>query len=353
VDSIKKKWQSLALYKRITIIMVFVLLVGLLISAILSCFIFGKIISDNFDQQVQKQFAAFDFFGGIYVYTIKPMLSIEFMHNVKAEIFKSFISYFICSTIGIVILGGLVSFFTMRKTIKRVENEHQKTMNLIQNISHDLRTPLAVIKGYAQFLKIKNENKISEVEKIEESSDRIEALLEDMLILARNDNSYNGNPIKIETNLVDIKDILETEIKTFERLNPDYKFEFDCTYSNVLIKTNIEMFKRIVENIITNSIKYTDSNTLIKVSLRNQNENVQIVFSDTGDGIDKENLNNIFDRFIKLDQSRSKSGSGLGLAIVKEFVYNLKGTVKAFPTDKTTGKGLSIQIILPKNSKKL
>lgn len=116
---------------------------------------------------------------------------------------------------------------------------------------------------------------------------------------------------------------------------------------NALVELDILQWQRVVDNILGNSIKYK-KNTIInaKITLTKEDKLVKIVFADNGPGVEKEELEHIFDSFYRTDKARSNvnKGSGLGLAIVKQIVVNLKGQIRA---EQVPDGGLAICITLP------
>lgn len=240
-------------------------------------------------------------------------------------------------------------FEDMRKQVKilmeeRIEYEEQMRM-LISNISHDLKTPITAIKGYAEGIL---DGVADSPEKLDKYLKTIYTKASDMTYLVDELSFYSKiDTNKIPYNFVKVnlnqyfedcisEMILDLEVKQIEL---EYKNSMDID-TEVLI--DVEQMKRVVNNIIGNSVKYINKEKgHIEVRLEKIHDMIQITFRDNGKGVAREDLKKIFERFYRTDQSRNSTqgGSGLGLAIAKKIIMDHGGKIWA---EGKEGEGLSI-----------
>ena len=234
----------------------------------------------------------------------------------------------------------------INQMLDRLENSFENQTKFVSDASHELRTPLAIIKGYAEIIK---KRRFSDEEIFEESIDSIinetenmKNLVQKLLFLAK------GEITKINTNfqIIEMKEFVQqihtdTEVsskshKFYLEKNEEYKVEADVT-----------LLQQAIRALIENAIKYSEENTNIYIeSIIKDGKKGIVSIRDEGVGISEEDTKRIFDRFYRVDDSRTKAtgGTGLGLAIVKRIVEIHKGEIEIL---SELGKGTKISIILP------
>lgn len=201
--------------------------------------------------------------------------------------------------------------------ISKVENLRKE---LIANVSHDLRTPLTMITGYAEVIRdIPGENTAENVQVIIDEATRLTGLVNDMLDLSK---LQNGNPKlnKVTFNLTKcIEDILTRYSKLIEKDGYIINFEKDFY---VEIEGDELKLTQVIYNLINNAITYTGDDKTITIRQTVVNDSVKIEIIDTGEGINDEEIQYIWDRYYKAkgNHKRAKIGTGLGLAIVKNIL---------------------------------
>ncbi|MBN2557304.1 MAG: HAMP domain-containing protein [Clostridia bacterium] len=231
----------------------------------------------------------------------------------------------------------------------------QEKMDVMQkefvaNVSHELKTPLTSIKSYTEtLLSGKVEDKGTEkefLEVIESEVDRMAELVKDLLQLSALDMKRT----RIEFHKHSIPDLIN---KTLE------KVRMAASEKNHTIEKNIqypgkatfdfEKIQRVLINLLTNAIKYTDPGGLITIDVKKENSDIVIIVTDNGIGIPEKELPRIFDRFYRVDKARSRKmgGTGLGLAIAREIIsaHNGEISIKSEP-----GKGTEVVMSIPLNS---
>jgi two-component system phosphate regulon sensor histidine kinase PhoR len=197
------------------------------------------------------------------------------------------------------------------------------------NVSHELKTPLTSISGYAEIIKSKMV-KPEDIEKfagiIHTEAVRLIELVKDIIKISKLDESNE----LFEEKEVDIYNLCQDIRKRLEKQAEDKNIEISITGESVIIKTVDHIVDEIIYNLIDNAIKYNKNNGQITVSVKETKTRVNVTVSDTGIGIPKADLNRIFERFYRVDKSHSKDvgGTGLGLSIVKHGANYLGADIK-------------------------
>ncbi len=245
------------------------------------------------------------------------------------------------------------SFNEMADTI--VSNiEEMKTMDnlrreLVANVSHDLRTPLATIQGYIETILMKadtltDEDKKKYMQTIFGSTERLKNLVEELFELSKleaRETVPNPEPFSIAELVQDVqqKNLIIAEPK---KIDLALKFPFNLP----LVYADIGMMEKVLQNLLDNAIKFTPESGNITISLSPQKEEILLSVKDTGAGINTEDLPHIFDRYQKAERTNMHDnvGLGLGLTIVKKIleVHNISIDVKS-----TEGEGTSFSFKIP------
>jgi signal transduction histidine kinase len=234
---------------------------------------------------------------------------------------------------------------TFNEMMDRIEEGYKTQQQFVSDASHELRTPIAVIKGYVNMLDRwgKNDRAVLEesITAIKNETENMQDLIEKLLFIARSDKSsliYT----KEDFNISAILNEIEKETKMIDSKHKLY-FQF---YDDANIYADKNRVKQAIRILIDNAIKFTPFDGYIMVSGFIQDDFYVIKVEDTGIGIEKKDLEKIFDRLYRAEQSRSKEigGHGLGLSIAKIIVLGHKGKIKV---KSTVGKGSEFSIMLP------
>ncbi|WP_297421709.1 ATP-binding protein [Clostridium sp.] len=233
---------------------------------------------------------------------------------------------------------------TFNKMIDRLQSSFNRQTQFVSDASHELRTPIAVVKGYANLLDRWGKNDKDALEKsiyaIKLEADSMANLVEKLLFLAKGDS---GTQV-IEKTEFWINNLVDEVIDESNVI--DEKHEIYSKRNDIgKITADYEMIKQMLRIFISNSIKFTPEGGRIEINSEIYKEFIKIIVSDTGIGIPKDEIDNIFERFYIVDKSRSKekAGSGLGLSIAKWIVDIHHGTIDV---DSEEGKGTSIIVKL-------
>ncbi len=253
-------------------------------------------------------------------------------------------------------LGQLTqSLEEMRKRLKdnaqeKLEND-QENKDLISNISHDLRTPVTAIKGYAEGIidgVADTPDKMHKyVQTIYNKADEMDKLINELTEYSRIDTNripYNFSILSVDEYFNDCAEDISAELESKDVEFGYYNYVTD----DVRIIADAEQISRVIHNIVNNSLKYMDKKQP-KINLRVEDvgDFVQVEIEDNGRGIAAKDLPNIFDRFYRTDASRSSAlgGSGIGLSVVKKIVEEHGG--KVWATSKE-GIGTTMYFVLRK-----
>lgn len=212
---------------------------------------------------------------------------------------------------------------TIRVQHENILQSAKMRQDFTANVSHELKTPLTAISGYAELIEngLCNEAEIIHFSReIRHNSQRLLALINDIIKLSELDSM--DERITFETfNLCDVISKCVDMLKVNAQKN-DVLITFDKSDDNVEINANREMITELVYNLCDNAIRYNNKNGRVDVYAQNINDKKRLIVSDTGIGIPAEHQERIFERFYRVDKSRSRQngGTGLGLAIVKHIV---------------------------------
>ncbi|MDU2115415.1 MAG: ATP-binding protein [Peptoniphilus lacydonensis] len=217
------------------------------------------------------------------------------------------------------------------------------------NVSHELKTPLTSICGFSELLvngMVDEENKNEFYKLIYDDSKRLLNLIEDIMKISglESDEAFSREEIDLREL---ISDILKAQRNLIEEKNISTKVT-----GNGKVFENKTMMWELFANIINNGLKYNKDNGKLDVKIDESEENYEVLITDTGIGIPSEDLSRIFERFYRVDKSRSRKigGTGLGLSIVKHVLQSIDGKLEI---SSKLGMGTSFKIILKKNRDKI
>lgn len=209
--------------------------------------------------------------------------------------------------------------------LDNLQTTDQLRRELVANVSHDLRTPLATLQGYIETLMIKDaqltqEQRQEYLQVAIKHCQRLNKLVVELFELAKLD-AKETRAKKEPFNLAElIQDIVQKfNLKAYEK---SIKMGVKTELSAVFVYADISLIERVIENLLENALRYTQENGQVEIELQAQHEHILVQVRDNGVGIPENEMPYIFDRFYQLDKTRSQeeNGSGLGLAIVKRII---------------------------------
>lgn len=237
----------------------------------------------------------------------------------------------------------------INEQVKKLEKSDAMRRELVANVSHDLRTPLATLRGYMETLLMKEEG-LSEEErrnylKIAISHcERLSTLITDLFELAKLD----AQDIAAHFEPFSISELVQDVVQKFELTAQERKINIITNIGEKLpfAYADIALIERVLENLLENSLRHTPEQGSVSIVTNHEDEHLTVRISDTGPGIPEEELPRVFDQFYQLDRSRKgKSGhSGLGLAITRKIMDLHKCTIRV---ESKTGSGATFTFTLP------
>ena len=213
----------------------------------------------------------------------------------------------------------------VKAQISRLEFEKKVRQEFFSNASHELKTPITAIRGYAELLDngfvADEETKKKFIQRILKSTDNMTRLIEDILMISR----LETKDAEVTYSIVRLKPLVEEIFEALEPIASEYQVELHIEGEPVALEASVKQMRELLMNLIVNGIKYNHPGGNVWVKIASGGHNVVIKVKDDGMGIREEDQNRIFERFYRVDKGRSKKmgGTGLGLSIVKHIVeYN-------------------------------
>ncbi|KAB2330799.1 cell wall metabolism sensor histidine kinase WalK [Cytobacillus depressus] len=241
-------------------------------------------------------------------------------------------------------VNGLIAVLHDITEQEKIDMERRE---FVANVSHELRTPLTTMRSYVEALAegAWQDKEIAPkfLDVTQTETERMIRLVNDLLQLSKMDSKdYNLtkewiNVVSFFNRIIDRFELSKEQNVTFERKLPDH---------SAFVEIDGDKLTQVIDNIISNALKYSPEGGKVTFRLEEQNDFVNISVSDEGVGIPKENINKIFERFYRVDKARTRKlgGTGLGLAIAKEMVEAHGGEIWATSQE---GKGTTISFSLP------
>lgn len=242
----------------------------------------------------------------------------------------------------------LIPFVT---TIQKQHTDIKRNANLRQeftaNVSHELKTPLTSISGYSELIEsgMATDDDVRRFAgEIHKSSKRLLTLINDIIRLSQLDHVTDDERFEP----INLYETAKNCVEMLEKSASDHQITLNLTGKDIVINANLQMMDELIYNLCDNAIRYNNPGGTVNVSLTSNENNVILEVKDTGIGIPKEHQDRIFERFYRVDKSRSKStgGTGLGLAIVKHIVAKHNAEIEL---ESEVGKGTTIRVIFALN----
>jgi signal transduction histidine kinase len=244
--------------------------------------------------------------------------------------------------------GQITQFIANVRDMTRLREAEELKQTLLSVISHELKTPVSIIKGYAGTLAREDANwdKATLAEGlavIEEEADRLDHLINNLLEASR----LQAGGVKLRLGFVDLSDMAKSTVEKLQTTTDKHTFTLDFPEDFPPIQGDHERLQEVLTNLIGNAIKYSPDGGLIKVGgLVTDANTVRLYVSDEGIGISPGDQEQIFDRFYRVDNglTRQTPGTGLGLFLVKAVVEAHGGQVRV---ESTPGQGSVFWVELP------
>jgi len=244
-------------------------------------------------------------------------------------------------------IAGVLLVMDDQTRLRRLENMRR---DFVANVSHELKTPVTAIKGYIETLLDGGmddpETAVQFMEIIRRQSDRLETLVEDILLLSRIEDKVQEKREEFEH--VELCALLRSvrDSCLMHANERDITIEIDCPKPSPVMRGSIQLLEQAIANLLVNAINYSSRGSRVILRARGDRDGVVISVQDFGIGIPKEHLPRIFERFYRVDKARSRrlGGTGLGLAIVKHIVQAHGGCMEV---ESQPGRGSTFSMIFP------
>lgn len=237
---------------------------------------------------------------------------------------------------------------TIDGNIKQLKSMESLRKELVANVSHDLRTPLAIINGYAETLvikgcKIKEEDRIKYLNNIVNSTKNLEKLVQELFELSK----LESNKVQLKKERVNLSELLNDLVSRYQILAQNRSIELKLNVPEIsYVSIDIALMERAIQNLMENALKFTPEQGLIVLNVVQEKDYIKVEIEDSGMGIAQEYLPFVFDRYKKVSQRKEENaGAGLGLAIVKKII-ELHGTTISVASQKGKGTVFSFRIPL-------
>ena len=231
------------------------------------------------------------------------------------------------------------------RMIKQLSSVSILKNDFISGFSHEFKTPIVSVKGYAELLK-DNDNLTDEqkeyVKIIIEESERLSKLSEKTMLLAKLDSQSlieDKKEFSLNGQIEDCILLLDNSLK-------EKNIELESDLINVNITSSPDLLKEVWINLLNNSIKYTNEGGKISVALKVKNGNAVVVVKDNGIGMTEEVKKHVFDKFFQVDNSHSQKGIGLGLSIVSRILELVNGAINC---ESVLNEGTTMTVVIPLN----
>ncbi len=315
--------------------------------------IFGQNLAGQFLKDVIPNPYLIDAIGSV----IQDLKGREIEFRIEDPVVRDFLA--IIERFPVPTAGGISTVITMND-ITELKSVEQMRADFVANASHELRTPLASIKGFVEtLLGPAKDDEVAREEFLKimlEQADRMQQLIGDLLSLSK----IEMNAHSVPTEPADIGNIVRREVESNKRAAGDKNQRLLVTVQENLpmVKGEANELTQVAHNLISNAIKYgyADSDVVVTVkvtaelpqdlNMRNLSRVVCLSVKDQGDGIPKQHLPRLMERFYRVDSARTRQvgGTGLGLAIVKGIVARHRG---AITIDSVVGEGSNFTVFLP------
>jgi signal transduction histidine kinase len=292
--------------------------------------------------------------GKVWEYSVNPETVQNIKHengqvisqNIKLETYQiifvdvtdsyntlnQLLTTFLIVGVTMLVIIYFISLYFANRAIRPIKESWEKQKQFVADASHELKTPLTIIRANADALLTNQEDPIKKQRKwldyIQQEITRMEKLVNDLLVLAKTEN------LSIRTCNVpfNISEVVNHVILSMEAIIFEKGFHLTHTIQNdIMVKGDAEQIKQVVLILLDNAIKYTNRNGTIDLSLKKAHGQVLFSITNSGRGISKEDLPKVFDRFYRTDPSRTKGsgGYGLGLSVAKSIIHRHGGKIYA------------------------
>lgn len=279
----------------------------------------------------------------VYIFTTKTLDGVENVKNTAIKIGKKGFGHRVPYQNETNEIKGLAKAFN--EMLGRIERLMKEQKDMTRNIAHDLRSPITSIRGIAE-TSLNSHPSVNDYEfmtgKIIDNCDRLIHLINSMLDIS---DIESGN-FTLKTQRINIQNILVECYEIYKAISDEknIKFRLQKIDKSIFIRGDKQLLQRAFGNLVDNALKFTNTGGTVEVEAETSSNQVKICIRDNGSGISKKAQKHIFERFYRVDKSRSVDGSGLGLSLAEAYIKYQKGRIEV---ESEEGKGSSFIIYLP------
>lgn len=248
-------------------------------------------------------------------------------------------------------VNGAAPYKELAPFVTRIREQHKDILaaaksrqDFTANVSHELKTPITAISGYAELIEnrmVDEKQQIKFAGEIRKHADRLVSLVNDIIRLSELDHKESIS----DFSKLDLYEIAEERIELLKNNARGKNISVSLRGCKCMVTSNKGLLVELIDNLVENAIRYNVQNGSVDITVKQVNNQSELVVADTGIGIPKDDQSRVFERFYRVDKSRSREtgGTGLGLAIVKHIVELHDGEIEL---SSEIGKGTIIKIIL-------
>lgn len=237
----------------------------------------------------------------------------------------------------------------VQESKKQIEFEKMIRQEFFSNVSHELKTPITSVRGYAELLENDMARNLSMnkefIYRIKKETENMTNLINDILMISR----LETKEVEVTHEMVRLAPLVDEVCKSIEPLAKECQVKIITNCRPLSMEANTAQLRELLNNLITNAVKYNKPEGKVFVTVTAEAKNIVIMVEDTGMGIPEDSMQRVFERFYRVDKGRSKKmgGTGLGLSIVKHVVNYYEGSIEL---DSKVGIGSKFIVRLPKQS---
>ena len=326
MDTVKKHRKTLSLQVKLTIYVTLVLALCVLLSLGIDALL-RYVIFQSRDIPLVIDLVLISVFVGVLVIAILSRMFFEPIKKLSEAVNRVSDGDF---TVNVETKSSAKEMKELYKGFNLMTRELRATeilqTNFVSNVSHEFKTPINAIEGYAMLLQDcenLNDEQKTYVEKIVFNTSRLSALAGNILLLSKIENQ------SIPTNKVSyrLEEQIRQAILEIEPLWEPKEIEFDVDMQSVIYHGNEQLMRHVWTNLISNAVKFSPVGGTIGISLLTNEKNTVFVIEDEGPGVSEEAQKHIFDKFYQEDTSHKSDGNGLGLALVKQILKIEQGSI--------------------------